>query len=58
MVRTVLDDFQPTQQEIDYFGYYSDGWHAPILRISAEATFFDIHQDKDLVLTLPQLHAV
>jgi SAM-dependent methyltransferase len=46
MVRTVLDDFEPTQQEIEYFGYYPDGWHAANPAELAEATFFDIHQEK------------
>jgi hypothetical protein len=46
MVRTVLDDFQPTQQEIEYFGYYPDGWHAVTPAELTEATFFDIHQEK------------
>jgi hypothetical protein len=45
MVRMVLDDFKPIQQEIDYFGYFSDGWRAADPTELAGATCFDIHQD-------------
>jgi SAM-dependent methyltransferase len=45
MIRMVLDDFAPAYQELDYFGY-SDGWHQADPTALAEATFFDIHQDK------------
>jgi SAM-dependent methyltransferase len=46
MIRTVLDDFRPAQQEVDYFGYTPDGWQRADAVDLAEATFFDIHQEK------------
>jgi SAM-dependent methyltransferase len=46
MIRTVLDEFHPVHQEIDYFGYSPDGWHPSDPAALAEATFFDIHQEK------------
>jgi SAM-dependent methyltransferase len=46
MVRMVLEDFQSTHQEIEYFGYSADGWHAVNPDALSEATCFDIHQDE------------
>ena len=46
MLRVVLDDFEPAQQELDYFGYASDGWRKADPAELEEATFFDIHQEK------------
>jgi hypothetical protein len=46
MIETVLDDFQPAQQELAYFGYSPQGWQAEDRDRLAEATFFDIHQEK------------
>jgi SAM-dependent methyltransferase len=46
MVRMVLDDFQPTNQEIDYFGYSPEGWHLVDPDALTDATCFDINQDR------------
>ena len=46
MVRMALEEFQPTDQEIDFFGYSPDGWHLADPADLTEATCFDIHQDK------------
>jgi SAM-dependent methyltransferase len=46
MIRIVLNDFQPAHQELDYFGYSPDGWHIADPLDLADATFFDIHQEK------------
>jgi SAM-dependent methyltransferase len=46
MIHLVLDDFEPADQELDYFGYASDGWHKADPVELEEATFFDIHQEK------------
>src|SRR5215469_1928342 len=48
MVQVVLDDFQPTSQEIEYFGYFPDGWRAVAPGELANATYFDRFQDKTL----------
>jgi hypothetical protein len=47
MVQMVLDEFQPADQEVQYFGYYSDGWRIAKPAELTEATFFDIHQEKN-----------
>jgi SAM-dependent methyltransferase len=46
MVRAVLDDFEPAHSEVEYFAYSPDGWHASDPAALADATFFDIHQEK------------
>jgi SAM-dependent methyltransferase len=46
MVRMVLHDFQPTDQEIAYFGYSAGGWHVADPADLREATCFDIHQER------------
>jgi SAM-dependent methyltransferase len=46
MVQFILDDFRPTHQELDYFGYLPDGWHVADPSTLTEATCYDIHQDK------------
>lgn len=46
MIRAVLDDFQPAHTEVEYFAYSPDGWHASDPSALADATFFDIHQEK------------
>jgi SAM-dependent methyltransferase len=48
MVQMVLDDFQPTSQETEYFGYFPDGWRAAQPAELANATCFDRFQDKAL----------
>jgi SAM-dependent methyltransferase len=47
MVQMILDDFRPIDQEIDYFGYFSDGWRTASPAQLTEATFFDIHEERD-----------
>lgn len=47
MVQMILDDFKPSHHEVDYFGYSQEGWHAASPSELLEATFFDIHQDKE-----------
>jgi SAM-dependent methyltransferase len=46
MIRTVLEDFRPAHQEVEYFAYSPDGWHAADPAELTDATFFDIHQEK------------
>ncbi len=47
-VQMVLDGFQPTSQEIQYFGYFPDGWREVEAGELANATCFDRFQDKTL----------
>jgi len=47
-VQMVLDGFQPTSQEMEYFGYFPDGWRAAEPAELANATCFDRFQDKIL----------
>jgi len=44
MVQAVIDEFQPSSQEIEYFGYYPDGWRCAHPSELVEATFYDVHQ--------------
>lgn len=46
MIQAVLDEFQPAHREIEYFRYSDGGWHPSDPASLAEATFFDIHQEK------------
>jgi SAM-dependent methyltransferase len=48
MVQMVLDDFQPTSQETEYFGYFFDGWRGAEPAELGNATYFDRFQDKAL----------
>jgi SAM-dependent methyltransferase len=48
MVQMVLDDFRPTSQETEYFGYFPDGWRGAEPAELANATCFDRFQDKAL----------
>jgi SAM-dependent methyltransferase len=48
MVQMVLHDFQPTDHEIDYFGYSANGWHSADPADLKDATCFDIHQERTL----------
>lgn len=48
MVQLVLDDFQPTTWELQYFGYFPNGWRAVEPAELANATCFDRFQDKTL----------
>lgn len=48
MVQMVLDDFQPTDHEMEYFGYFPDGWRRAEPAELANATCFDRFQDKKL----------
>lgn len=47
-VEMVLDDFQPATHEMQYFGYFPDGWRATEPAELADATCFDRFQDKTL----------
>jgi SAM-dependent methyltransferase len=47
-VQMVLDSFQPTSQEMEYFAYFPDGWRGAEPRELANATCFDRFQDKTL----------
>lgn len=46
MVQSVVDEFKPSYKNIEYFGYWPDGWRSADASELAEATFFDIHQDE------------
>ncbi|MFC1773126.1 hypothetical protein ACFL3A_07220 [Pseudomonadota bacterium] len=46
MIQAIVDEFRPSNKEVEYFGYSSDGWRPVDSSELAEATFFDIHQDK------------
>lgn len=48
MVEIVLDDFQPSSHEIEYFGYLPEGWQEVEPAQLANATCFDRFQDKAL----------
>jgi SAM-dependent methyltransferase len=48
MVRAVLEDFQPTTEELEYFGYFPDGWRRVEPAELVNATCFDRFQDKTL----------
>jgi SAM-dependent methyltransferase len=47
-VQMVLDSFQSRNQELEYFGYFRDGWRAVEPSELANATCFDRFQDKTL----------
>jgi ubiquinone/menaquinone biosynthesis C-methylase UbiE len=47
MVQSVLDEFDPVEVELEYFGYSQSGWHRSNASELSEATFFDIHSQKD-----------
>jgi len=46
MIQSVVDEFKPASQEIEYFGYFSEGWRSVSPSEIAEATFYDVHQAK------------
>jgi len=46
MVQGVLDEYQPVRHEIEYFGYWREGWRVANPSELAEATFYDVHQQK------------
>jgi hypothetical protein len=45
MVQSVIDEFNPVEKEINYFGYF-DGWRQVDSDLLKEAAFFDIHRQK------------
>jgi SAM-dependent methyltransferase len=47
MIENILADFNPSVSEIEYFGYSPDGWRSVRAEDLSEATFFDIHEQKD-----------
>ena len=47
-IEMVLESFQPTSQELQYFGYFPDGWRGMKPAELANATYFDRFQDKAL----------
>lgn len=44
MVQVILDEFKPSSQEIEYFGYNRDGWKSVTPSELSDATFYDVHQ--------------
>jgi hypothetical protein len=47
MVDKIIDRFQPQRHEESYFKYTKSGWIASTAEGCADATTFDIHQDKE-----------
>jgi hypothetical protein len=46
MVQSILDVFNPSQKEIEYFGYDKSGWAYATASSLSKGTYFDIHSKK------------
>ena len=46
LVDTVVDTFDPSAHQVDYFGYIDDGWQRVEAAAIEQAEFFDVHEGK------------